>query len=274
MTVWRPEDEEPEVVTRFGVGGWVRLALKAVVIAVGVFGGLLVLLALRVPEYAVHGVRRPWTGQLVSVVSRFALRVIGLPLIIEGRVMDGHGGIVANHSSWLDIFTLSAAGQFYFVAKAEVARWPFIGWLARATGTVFIERARKDTKRQLALFNARLAAGHRLMFFPEGTSTDGERILPFKTTLFEPFLAQGHERGLQMQPVSVIYTAPEGVDRRFYGWWGDMGFGPHLLKVLAARRQGTVRIVFHQPVAVDVPGGRKALAAACELAVRSAHPFG
>jgi lyso-ornithine lipid O-acyltransferase len=274
MSVWNPDDEMSEPTAPFGAGGWLRIALKAPVIAVGVFGGLLVLLVLRLPEYAVHGVRRPWTGQLVSVVSRFALRIIGLPLKVEGHIMSAHGGIVANHSSWLDIFTLSATGQFYFVAKSEVARWAFIGWLARATGTVFIRRDRKDTKRQMALFNARLSVGHRLLFFPEGTSTDGARVLPFKTTLFQPFLAQGHEQGLKMQPVTVIYTPPAGADARFYGWWGDMSFGPHLLKVLAARRQGAVTIVFHPPVAVDGVAGRKEVAAACEAAVRSRHPFG
>jgi hypothetical protein len=81
-------------------------------------------------------------------------------------------------------------------------------------------------------------AGHRLLFFPEGTSTDGRRVLPFKTTLFGAFFAHARRTPCAIQPVSVIYIAPAGEDARFYGWWGEMDFGPHLLKVLACSGPG------------------------------------
>jgi 1-acyl-sn-glycerol-3-phosphate acyltransferase len=237
-----------------------------------VFGGLFILLLLRIPEGLAYGVRRPWTSHLPPLVSRISLRLIGLPLAITGKPMTAQGGLVANHSSWLDIFVLSAADRFYFVSKSEVASWALIGWLARATGTVFIQRDRKDTRRQQAIFNERLSLGHRLLFFPEGTSTDGKRVLPFKSTLFEPFLTKGHRADLMIQPITVIYDPPGGEDTRFYGWWGDMSFAPHLLKVLAARRHGSVRVILHPPISVDSVDGRKELTAQCERLVSAAHP--
>jgi 1-acyl-sn-glycerol-3-phosphate acyltransferase len=168
--------------------------------------------------------------------------------------------MVANHASWLDIFTLNALARIYFVSKAEVARWPGIGWLARATGTVFIERRASAAKAQRDVFHERLARGHRLLFFPEGTSTDGRRVLPFKSTLFDAFFDEAHREDVWIQPVTVNYRAPEGADPRYYGWWGDMDFGSHFAMVLAARRQGSVEVVFHDPVRVDDFDDRKALA--------------
>jgi 1-acyl-sn-glycerol-3-phosphate acyltransferase len=93
-------------------------------------------------------------------------------------------------------------------------------------------------------------------------------VLPFKTTLFAAFFDPSLKDSLMVQPVSVIYAAPPGEDARFYGWWGAMGFGPHLLKVLACRRPGAVTLVYHPPVAVADFPDRKALARYCETMVR------
>lgn len=79
---------------------------------------------------------------------------------------------------------------------------------------------------------------------------------------------------MQLQAVTVIYDAPPGQDPRFYGWWGDMTFGGHLLKMLGTWRQGRVRLVYHPPVRVDDHPNRKSLAAQLERQVRSAHPCG
>jgi len=176
---------------------------------------------------------------------------------------------VANHSSWLDIFALNAGKRVYFVSKSEVADWPGIGWLARATGTVFIERNRAQAKSQTEIFEARLLAGHKLLFFPEGTSTDGLRVLPFKTTLFQSFFADGLREALSIQPVTLRYKAPEGMDSRFYGWWGDMDFAPHLLATLGLARQGEVEVVYGTPLKVAEFTDRKSLAKACEEVIRA-----
>jgi 1-acyl-sn-glycerol-3-phosphate acyltransferase len=269
MTPWTGGDEP--AAARIGPAGWLRVALRGAAVGGVTYGCLVLLLLLRVVERPLFGLNRPVTPWITWFVCRSALFLMGMRLTIRGRPMRQRGAIVANHASWLDIFTLNACDRIYFVSKAEVAGWPGIGWLARATGTVFIARKGAEALLQKALFEARLRAGHRLLFFPEGTSTDGLRVLPFKPTLFAAFFEDGLRDILHVQPVTVIYRAPEGADPRFYGWWGEMGFGPHLLKVLAARRNGAVEVVFHTPLAVADFADRKALSAACEAAVR--RPF-
>ena len=267
---WRSEDLPPP--GRIGPAGWLRAVLRGGALALVTFGGLALLLLVRLAEAPLHGLHRPWTPWITQGVCRAAFLILGMAHRVTGAQMQERGAVVTNHSSWLDIFALNARKRVYFVSKAEVARWPGIGWLARATGTVFINRDPREAKAQKALFEARLKAGHKLLFFPEGTSTDGQRILPFKSTLFGAFFAPDLRDILWVQPVTVIYAAPPGEDARFYGWWGDMDFGAHLLKILAARRQGSVEIVYHPPIRVAAAGDRKTLAAAAEAAVRSGFP--
>ena len=222
----------------------------------------------RLIERPIWGQDRPVTPFITQIVCKSSLFIMGLRLTVTGERMVQKGAIVVNHASWLDIFTLNAAKRIYFVAKTEVASWPLIGWLSRATGTVFIARRSRDAKIHLEIFESRLKAGHKLLFFPEGTSTDGLRVLPFKSTLFQAFFAHGLELEMHIQPVTVKYTAPQGQEDRFYGWWGDMELAPHLLKTLATLRQGAVEVIYHPPVAVADFEGRKALAKYCEEVVR------
>ncbi|MCA0926989.1 lysophospholipid acyltransferase family protein [Ruegeria profundi] len=267
--IWNSEDAPDSVV--LGPVGWVLVVLRGVPLALLVFGGLAVLVLIRLFEYPLFGVRRPITPFIPQFVCRNAFRILGIRFRTSGELMRQRGAVVANHTSWLDIFALNARKRVYFVSKAEVAKWPVIGWLARATGTVFIERDRKKAKEQTKVFEARLKAGHKLLFFPEGTSTDGLRVLPFKTTLFAAFFADELREFMYVQPVSVVFHAPTGQPERFYGWWGEMDFGPHLIKTLGARRQGSVELIYHAPAKVSDFEDRKALAAHCEEAVRHAH---
>jgi 1-acyl-sn-glycerol-3-phosphate acyltransferase len=232
------------------------------------------LLILRIPERLIFGLNRPVTPSLTQFVCRMACRVLGLGLRCRGLPMTGPGAYVANHVGWLDIFVLNAGKRLYFVAKSEVAGWPGIGWLARATGTVFIARDPRQAADQTRLFEDRLRAGHRLLFFPEGTSTDGRRVLAFKPTLFQAFLSDRLRDVLHVQPVTLVYHPPEGEAAEFYGWWGDMALGPAILAVLAARRQGHVEVVYHSPIRVADFRDRKTLAAMAEAAVRGGFPPG
>ncbi len=254
---------------RPGPAGHALAMLRAPALVVLLLAGLALLLVLRPGERLLAGARRPLTAHLPRLISRAALAMLGLRVSREGTPLTGPGAVVANHVSWLDIFVLNAGQNIWFVAKAEVAAWPFIGWLARATGTLFIRRDRREAARQVALFRRRLKAGHRLLFFPEGTSTDGLRVLGFKSTLFSAFLAPEMPEDLQIQPVSMIYFAPPGQERRFYGWWGEMALGPHLFKVLACRPQGRVLLRYHAPLRAGDFSDRKALARACEARVRA-----
>lgn len=267
-TAWRASDAPDPVV--IGFAGWVRAFAKGFVLALLVGFGLLVLLLLRLIERPIWGQHRPWTPHITRIVCRLAFFVIGIRHRIKGSLMTGRGAVVANHSSWLDVFTLNARKRVYFVSKSEVKNWPGIGILARATGTVFIRRERRDAKRQMSVFESRLKMGHKLLFFPEGTSTDGTCILPFKSTLFAAFFVPELRDILEIQPVTVRYTAPDGQPERFYGWWGDMGFATNLLKILSARRHGSVLVTYHAPLRVVDYADRKSLAKACEAAVRSA----
>lgn len=268
---WR--GEAPEA-ARLSAGGWARVALRGPALALVLLLGVLVKLPLRLIERPLCGQRRPVTPWITQGVSRLALAILGIRLELHGPRLRGAGALVANHASWLDIFALNARRNVYFVSKAEVAGWPGIGFLARLAGTVFITRDPRAAAEQKQLFEERLLQGHRLLFFPEGTSTDGQRVLPFKPTLFAAFFADPLRHRLALQAVTVIWHAPPGEDPRFYCWWGDMGFGPHLLRVLGASRGGRVELIYHPPVRVDDHPNRKTLAAHLEAQVRCAHPAG
>lgn len=260
----------PDHVVR-GPAATLRVLWRGVGIILIIVIGLALLLPLRLIERPFFGLARPWTPWITQMVCRLSLFWLGLSYVRTGKPMKGQGAIVANHSSWLDIFVLNAADRIYFVSKSEVAGWPGIGTLARATGTLFIARDPRAAKVQTELFQERLLAGQRLLFFPEGTSTDGLRVLPFKTTLFASFFAQDLHPHLSVQPVTVVYHAPNGRDARTYGWWGDMEFGTHLLATLALPRHGRVEVIYHAPLRVSDFADRKALAAAAEVVVQASH---
>lgn len=268
---WHSAADEPDPHVS-GVG-WVWVILRGVPLILLIGICLIVLLLVRLIERPLFGIGRPWTPHITQFVCRNGFRILGIRYSVVGQPMAGAGAVVANHSSWLDIFALNAAKRIYFVSKAEVAVWPGIGWLARATGTVFIKRDPREAHAQIAVFRDRLAAGHKLLFFPEGTSTDGLQVLPFKPTLFAAFFDHDLRDMMGIQAATVVYSAPADKDARFYGWWGEMEFAPHLLSTLAARRQGSVTVVYHPPVKVADFADRKALARAMEDAVRSGLPF-
>ncbi|WHZ37488.1 1-acyl-sn-glycerol-3-phosphate acyltransferase [Sagittula sp. MA-2] len=265
------EGEEPPAHPPFTLSERLRVAWRGIPIALVLVTGLLLMMFLRLIERPLHGMDRPWTPHITRVVCRIVLRIMGLRVRASGSPPAPCGALVANHSSWLDIFVLNSRWPVYFVSKAEVAGWPGIGLLARATGTVFITRDRRDAAAQTALFRERLAHGHRLLFFPEGTSTDGLRVLTFRTPLFAAFFDEDLVHEVSVQAVSLAYHAPEGADPRFYGWWGGMDFAPSLARVLAQRRQGSVDLICHAPVRVDDYANRKSLAHALETQVRAGH---
>lgn len=264
-STWHSEDQPLAI--KIGPVGWALAAVRAGLILIVTMTGLALMLLLRLIEKPIWGAHRPWTPFITQVVCKIVLLIFGLRHKTTGRLMRRNGAIVANHSTWLDIFTLNATAHVYFVAKSEVANWVFIGWLARATGTIFIRREAKDAQKQKQIFQDRLKDGHKLLFFPEGTSTDGQRVIPFKPTLFAAFFEPEFRPHFCMQPVTVRYTAPKDQDPRYYGWWGDMDFGRNFLQILATVPQGRVEVIYHEPLDVADFTNRKELAAACQKAV-------
>lgn len=264
---WRSDDQM--AIPRPTPLGWCLVVLRGTAIGVVLLIGVLLILPMRGFEKLFYGPRRPVTGPWVQLVCRICLAIVGLRWRRIGRPMTEHGAVVANHSGWLDIFVFNAALPIFFVSKAEVAGWPGINILTRVTNTHFVTRDPKLARAQADEFAERTGAGHRLLFFPEGTSTDGRRILPFKATLFQGFLDQGLPGDLAIQPATAIYHAPPGQDPRFYGWWVEMALGPHLLAVLAQPRQGSVTVVLGAPIPV-AGQTRKTLSATAEAAIRTA----
>jgi len=223
---------------------------------------------------------RPVAGRWVTfhffaakVWSLMGLRLIGVRRKITGDPAIA-GALVANHSSWADILALRSIRLIYFVSKADVAAWPGVGFIARVTGTVFIERKRTEAKRQEQMLRERIAADQLLCFFPEGTSTDGLRVLPFKSSLFSAFFDNDHGADLWVQPVSVFFRpSPEsGLPENFFGWWGDMSFEAHIWQVFCRSHNATVTVTFHQAVRPEDLGDRKKLAEYCQRQVAKTLP--
>lgn len=212
--------------------------------------------------------------------SRFLCRLFGIHITIVGQPVQDRGVLmVANHTSYLDIIVMGGATPVSFVAKSEVNTWPFFGLMARLYETVFVERARRSqagvARDQI---RERLQEGDALVLFPEGTSNDGNRVLPFKSALMgatEAIVgtdAQGHAEHVPVQPVSITYTGFHGMpmgreNRPLFAWYGDMDLVPHLWEAVTA---GPIDVViqFHEPMTVDSMGGRKPLAARAEAIVR------
>ena len=186
--------------------------------------------------------------------------------------MRGGGAFVANHSSWIDIVALQRAAAPFLVSKSEVRRWPGIGFIGHAIGTMFIDRRPAEAKRQEAELFLRLVRGDRMAIFPEGTSTDGQRVLPFKTALFGVFFSPDFKDGIAVQPVTIAYRPRPDLPASFYGWWGEMDFATHLRDVMARSTGGLVELTFHPALALAGFEDRKSLARAADAAVRSGLP--
>ena len=201
---------------------------------------------------------------------RIVCRILGVRLKIVGTPpVQGPVLIASNHVSWLDIVVLSAVAPLSFIAKREVNRWPFFGSLARLQRTVFVHRdKRHETGNSRDEMRERFKARDILVLFPEGTSSDGHTVLPFKSAFF----GAAEYAGVTVQPVSLAYSGHRNLPmngrlRPSYAWYGDMDLPPHLWEALATGPI-EVTVICHEPLSLSGELTRKHLAAHAECLVR------
>ena len=216
--------------------------------------------------------RSPLANRLPRFYHSRVCRILGITIERHGVPSPARPTLfVANHTSYLDIEILGAAVPGSFVSKVDVDGWPLFGWLARLQRTVFIDRKRRSVARQRDALSTRLHAGAQLILFPEGTSGNGQHLLPFKSALFAAVTESDGAGDIAVQPVSVAYLRLDGMPlgrsyRPLFAWYGDMDLAPHLWTMLGLGRLG-VGVTFHPVVrAADFPS-RKALADHCAAVI-------
>ncbi len=226
---------------------------------------LAVVIAFTLLSMAVQAVLLALPGRAKDHFPRFyhrtLLRLIGMKLQVQGTASATRPTLfVSNHSSWLDILVLGAVLDARFVSKAEVGTWPLIGWVAKLGRTVFVSRSRGRTGAEAEAMRARLGGGESLILFPEGTTSDGARVLPFRSSFFAVAGAAA-----AVQPVTVVYDRLGGLpvgrkDRPLFAWYGDMETASHAWRLL--RHTGTrATVALQAPFAPDAMPDRKQMAA-------------
>ena len=180
--------------------------------------------------------------------SRRVLKIFNLETRIEGPV-PARGLLVSNHQSYLDIFVLASLAPAVFVAKREIRSWPVIGWLTQMGGTLFVDRDRRVQVGQVNVeIQAALNRGALVVLFPEGGSSSGQTVLPFKSSLLEPAAQTTHPLSVS----AIQYTIEDGDVVREVCYWGDHTFFPHLLNLLGKRTvRATVRFAPVQRTCAD-----------------------
>jgi lyso-ornithine lipid O-acyltransferase len=198
--------------------------------------------ALLVAAVMDYRIRRPkWGAEGAVWIHGWCRRIVrglGFRCVVEGRVPVG-GAVVSNHLSYLDILLYSSVQPFVMVAKTEVRGWPLLGWLTAQAGTVYVQRG--GGPKTYRGVNAAMAEAYRsglpVLFFPEGTTTDGACVLPFRRGLFHSVL----DNGVSLRTAAVRYSLDshrengEATAGEDVCWWGEMGFTPHIFGLLGLR---------------------------------------
>lgn len=201
-------------------------------------------------------------------------RILGLKVQVEGTpCTDRQVIFIANHMSYLDIPVIGSTLKASFVAKGEVAAWPVFGFLSKLQQTAFISRSRTTLGNDKNNLETMLKDGRSMIIFPEGTSTDGRAVVPFKSSLFSIALADDGT-DIWLQPMSISIVDVHGRDpdaqevRDLYAWHGDMELAPHL-SAFGKLSGATIKLTFHAPVQARALNDRKVLAKICYESVTS-----
>ena len=179
------------------------------------------------------------------------LKILNIKVNLVGKIhKDKPGLLISNHASWLDIPILSSVTNISFIAKSEISKWPLFGFLAKLQNTVFVERRSIKAVKQKNEINDILLKGKRLVLFPEGTSSDGNRVLKFKSSLFS--VVEHSTENYLIQAVTICYKGLNGLpmsrsERPFISWWGDMGLMNHLWNILKLNSVD-ILVIAHEPI--------------------------
>lgn len=213
---------------------------------------------------------------ILKIWHRMIVRALGMRIHVRGTLSDQRPLLVAaNHISWTDIMVLGSFADVKFIARADMEGWPLIGMLSKLQRTVFIERERKRSSGdQASEIGGRMAKGDAMVLFAEGSTGDGNMILPFKSTLFgaaSMAISEGAAHAVFIQPVAIVYTRLHGVPlgrrhRPLAAWIGDEDLMPHL-KVLMAEGALDVEVHFGEPIAFSKGSNRKEIARQMESRV-------
>lgn len=214
---------------------------------------------------------------ILKIWHRLIIRALGMRIHVKGKLSNQRPLLVAsNHVSWTDIMVLGSMADVTFIARADMAGWPLIGMLSKLQRTVFIERERKRSSGdQASEIASRMAKGDAMVLFAEGSTSDGNMVLPFKSTLFgaaSMSISEGAAETVFIQPVAIVYTRLHGVPlgrrhRPIAAWIGDEDLMPHL-KVLMAEGGLDAEVHFGEPVAFSKGSNRKETARLMESRVR------
>ncbi len=227
--------------------------------------------------WVMERLRLPGAPRLIVAYYRLLRALLRVRVRVEGALArDGPVLIVANHTSWLDIIVLSSIAPVAFIAKSEVAKWPLIGRAAKAQRSVFVDRERRHkTMSAVKQIVQRLGDGTPVVLFAEGTSSDGNRVLPFRAALLgaaREALGQAPAQKISVQPLSICYTCFQGLPmgrqhRPLVAWYGDLDLVPHLRDFILRGAVNAV-VTWGEPVAYDAATDRKTLVKSLESDVR------
>lgn len=227
-------------------------------------------------QWLLDRLRLPGWGFIACNYYRVLCALLRIRVRVSGEPQRGRAVLyVSNHVSWVDIVVIGSLSPVAFVAKSEVRRWPLIGITAKIQRTVFVERARRHrTADTVGAIVERLASGTSVVLFAEGTSSDGNRVLPFRSALVGAIRHAAASDGgrLLIQPMSICYTGLHGIPmgrqhRPLVAWYGDLDFMPHI-KAFIRRAVVDAVVSYGAPVAADAENDRKAMARTLENAVR------
>lgn len=203
---------------------------------------------------------------------RLCCRIFGFDVRVRGTRSPARPTLfIANHASYIDIVILASVIPGSFIAKAEVASWPLFGTLARLQRTVFVERRGRAARVQRETIRDRLEQRGNLVLFAEGTTSDGLRVMPFKSALFSAAKAGEADVPVPIQPVSLAYTGLDGMPlgrtlKPFVAWYGDMSMASHAFALLGLGKI-TIEVLFHPVVSYDSFASRRALSDHCRAVV-------